>query len=54
MAYYFQKRILVGKLRMKMFFGKNIDFYDLMRKWATDILARKYSALLDNYKKSVT
>ena len=50
MAYYLQNRVLVNKFRMKKLFGKNIDFYDLMRKWATHVLAKKYSALLDNYK----
>jgi len=46
MAYYLQRRIFVSTLGLKIFFGKNIDFYDMMRKWATDVLIKKYSVLL--------
>jgi len=48
-AYYLQKRILVGMLGMKILFGRNIDFYDLMRKWATEVLKKKYFVLLRKY-----
>ena len=49
LIYYFQKRILVSICGMSMLFGKNIDFYDLMRKWATDVLAEKYADVLKKY-----
>ena len=44
-AFYFQKRILLNIFNMKKIFGHEIDFYDLMRKWATEVLTTKYSAL---------
>jgi hypothetical protein len=46
MAYYFQRRVFVNIFGMKMLFGKNIDLYDIMRKWATDVLSKMYSTSL--------
>ncbi len=51
MAYYLQKRILVMMFGTALLFGRNIDFYDMMRKWATGVLGGRYSALLVKYKK---
>ena len=54
LAYYLQKRVFYMMLGMKMRFGKDVDFYDLMRKWATDVLANRYSALLEKYRKTTS
>ena len=45
-AYYLQKRILVTMLGLKMLSGNNLDLYDMMRKWATRVLSKKYSGVL--------
>lgn len=44
-AFYFQKRILLNKFGINKIFGHDIDLYDLMRKWATEVLTVKYSVL---------
>ena len=46
MAYLVQKRILVILPGIKIFFCSHIDFYDLMRKWATSVLVKEYSVML--------
>ena len=44
-AFYLQNKILLNKFKMNKIFGHDIDFYDLMRKWATEVLTMKYSVL---------
>ncbi len=49
-AHYLQNRILVNIFGMNRLFGKKIDFYDLMHKWATEVLKKEYAAILEKYK----
>ena len=44
--HYFQKRFF----KSDMIFPRNIDFYDLMRKWATELLVNDISKRLSKYK----
>lgn len=44
--HYFQKRFF----KSDMIFSRNIDFYDLMRKWATELLVNDISKRLSKYK----
>ncbi len=44
-AFFLQSIILMKKFKMRKIFGHEIDFYDLMRKWATEVLTKKYSVL---------
>jgi len=44
-AFYLQKKFLLNIFKMNKIFGHDIDFYDLMRKWATEVLTMKYSVL---------
>ena len=48
-AYYLQKRLLVKMLGRTPLFRKDMDFYDLMRKWATEVLKKKYATILINF-----
>ena len=50
-AFYLQKKFLLNIFKMNKIFGHDIDFYDLLRKWATEVLTMKYSGL---YKKRIS
>ena len=49
-AYYLQKKLVCDILKRQKLFGKNIDFYFMMRNWATNILQKEYGKILYQYK----
>jgi len=46
LMYYLRKRILKNMFSKNIAIKKEIDFYDIMRKWATSELTKRYSVIL--------
>jgi hypothetical protein len=47
--YYLQKKILCDILKRRKVFGRNIDYYYIMREWATELLRKEYGDILYKY-----